>query len=48
MTVPTRAYTELPAKATLQIMISNVLLNLTFALKVLQDEANVSKDIRVA
>lgn len=49
MMVPARAYTDLPAKATLEIMISNVLLNTTFAPKVLQDEANVAfKDIRVA
>lgn len=49
MMVPARAYTDLPAKATLETMISNVLLNPTFAPKVLQDEANVGfRDIRVA
>lgn len=49
MMFPALAYTDLPAKATLETIISNVLLNPTFAPTVLQDEANVGfMDIRAA
>jgi hypothetical protein len=49
MMPPALAYTDLSAEATLETIISNVLMNPTFAPKVLQDEANVGfKDIQVA